>query len=122
MPGSPSASRTPRPTLDPLAGPVRVNHDGVVVTISLHGLLDGRAGEALIDSMRHELDRGPSRIAIDLLSVDGWTEEGAIALRQCKELATNVPGGLHYRTDAGAGSEALLVACADDDGEAAEFA
>lgn len=99
MPATPRASRAS----------VRVQPDGDAITISLHGALDGLAGDALLDSLRTELDRAPQRMTVDLLGVDSWTADGAAALRACEVLAT----GLQFRTGAGAGHEALLAAYGD---------
>jgi hypothetical protein len=110
------------PTRSPL-GPVRVRADAETVTISVHGHLDALAGDALIDSLRHELDRAPQKVAVDLLEIDAWTAEGAVALRRCELLADGLSTSVTFRTNAGAGHEALLAAYTDDgahDEEAAE--
>lgn len=88
--------------------------EGSTVTISLGGTLDGQGGAALLDTFRHELDRAPARIDVDLRELVGFTEEGLAALAACKHLAVGLPGGLHYRTEGGAGQQALLAAFAED--------
>jgi hypothetical protein len=104
----------PMPTRSPL-GPVRVRAEAEAVTISVHGPLDALAGDALLDSLRHELDRAPQKVAVDLLQVATWTPEGARALRRCEAMAGGLPSPLTFRTGAGAGHEALLAAYATDE-------
>ena len=58
------------PTADPLAGPVRVDRDGDLVTITLHGRLDAHAGVELLAALQGEIDGGPPRIDVDLLAVE----------------------------------------------------
>jgi hypothetical protein len=84
------------------------------VTISLGGCLDGVAGTALVDTVRAELDRGPSRVDVDLGPLLSFTDEGAAALAAVRDLASGLVDGLHYRTEGGAGGEALLSAFARD--------
>ena len=92
-----------------------------VVTITLQGRLDANAGVELLASLQAHLDAGAGRVDIDLLGIDDWSPEGARALRRCRTLAGNLPGGLHYRTGPGAGHDALLEAFAlEDDDEASE--
>lgn len=88
------------------------------VTIALGGRLDANAGVELLAALQAHLDGGATRIDIDLLGLDDWSPEGARALRRCRRLAQNLPGGLHYRTGAGAGHDALLEAFADDGDDA----
>ena len=102
------------PTADPLAGPVRVARDPDLITISLHGRLDANTGVELLAALQGELDSSPPRVDLDLLGVDAWTPEGARSLRRAHSLAQGLPAGLHYRTAAGAGHEALLAAYEDD--------
>jgi hypothetical protein len=103
------------PTIEGLAGQVRVSRDGGVVTISLHGRLDANAGVELLAALQEELEGGADRIDVDLLAVQDWAPEGARALRRCRRLAHSLTDGLHYRTAAGASHEALLDAYADDE-------
>jgi hypothetical protein len=103
------------PTADPLAGQVRVARDGALITISLHGKLDAHAGVELLAALQAEIDGAPPRIDLDLLGIDHWTPEGARSLRRARSLAQGLPDGLHYRTGAGAGHEALLAAYDDED-------
>jgi hypothetical protein len=108
------------PTADPLAGQVRVARDGALVTISLHGKLDAHAGVELLVTLQAEIDGGPARVDVDLLGIDHWTPEGARSLRRVRSLAQGLSDGLHYRTGAGAGHEALLAAFEDDGEDEAE--
>jgi hypothetical protein len=84
--------------------------EGTTVTVLLQGRLDDLGGKALVDTLRTELDRGPQRIHIDMRGLDAFTPGGAASLLQCRDLATGLPDGLHYRTDPGPGQEALLAA------------
>jgi hypothetical protein len=97
----------------PTSGQVRALSDGLIVTITLTGELDEVAGSALLDTVRHELDRAPTRIDIDLSALISFTDDGALALSECRELGAGLPGGLHYRTEGGAGQGALLAAFTD---------
>jgi len=85
---------------------------GTTVTIRVGGVLDAVAGPALVDTLRAELDRGPHRVDIDLGGLEGFTDAGLDALASCRPLGTGLPGGLHYRTEGGAGQDALLAAFA----------
>ena len=55
----------------------------------------------------------PSRIDVDLRSLDSFTDAGARALVGCRDLASHLPEGLHYRTGRGPGRDALLAAYTD---------
>jgi hypothetical protein len=114
------------PTADPGVAPDvanKVEHrvEGTA-TITLGGRLDANAGVELLAGLQAHLDGGASRVDIDLLGLDGWTPEGARALRRCRRLAQNLPGGLHYRTGPGAGHDALLEAFAVPDDDADDLA
>ncbi|MGI8661631.1 MAG: hypothetical protein ACR2LQ_00270 [Acidimicrobiales bacterium] len=85
---------------------------GETVTIRVASLLDSVAGPALVDTLRAELDRAPCRVDIDLGGLHDYTEEGLDALASCRTLGTGLTGGLHYRTEGGAGQDALLAAFA----------
>src|SRR4051794_28645533 len=84
------------------------------VTIVLDGHLDAGAGAKLVDAVVTVLHEGPSRIDIDLSVLTSFTNEGAAALSSCRDLCTQVPDGLHYRTEGGAGQLALLNAFASE--------
>ena len=105
------------PTADTEVAPDLANRVEGTVTITLGGRLDANAGVELLAALQAHLDAGATRIDIDLLGLDGWSPEGARALRRCRRLAQNHPGGLHYRTGPGAGHEALLEAYDDADGD-----
>ena len=92
------------------AGPVRVDADGPVVAISVHGPLDDATGLALVDVTRAALENSPERIDIDLRAVLSHTDSGAAALVACRDLGASLPDGLHYRTATGPGGDALLAA------------
>ena len=91
---------------------VEAENEGATVTIRLAGHLDAVAGAALLDTLRTELDRGPHRVDIDLSSLQDFTPEGLEALASCGDIATGLPGGLHYRTEGGPGQAAVLAAFA----------
>ncbi len=76
----------------------------------MHGELDGDAGESLLAETRTALVDSPMRIDIDLRAVASHTDEGASALVACRSLCADLPEGLHFRTDAGPGGDALLAA------------
>jgi hypothetical protein len=103
-----------RPSTRPTTGRVKVDGDGATVTISLSGRLDRATGKALLDTVRTELDRGPARIDVDLAALVGFSDEGAAALAAVRELGSGLVDGLHYRTEGGAGGEAVLAAFARD--------
>ena len=80
------------------------------VTIALEGHLDADTGDALLDTVRSELVQGPARIDIDLSVLASFAADGAIALSRCRDICAQLPDGLHYRTEGGAGQLALLSA------------
>jgi hypothetical protein len=112
----------PVSAIDPPVERPRVVRTGELVTITVSSKLDANAGVELLAVLQGELERGPARVDIDLLAVQGWTPEGARALRRARRLARGLIDGLHYRTSTGAGHEALLDAYTDDDidGDTAE--
>lgn len=108
------------PTADPGVAPDVANRVEATATITLGGRLDANAGVELLAALQAHLDGGATRIDIDLLGLDDWSPEGARALRRCRRLAQNLPGGLHYRTGPGAGHDALLEAFAESDDDAGD--
>jgi hypothetical protein len=96
-----------------------IERDGTVVTITVRGKLDAHAGVELLAALQAEIEAGPGRVDVDLLAVDGWTPEGARALRRARRLGRVLDDGLHFRCAAGAGHDALLVAFDDTDPDAA---
>jgi hypothetical protein len=91
-------------------GSVRAITEAGNVTISLAGHLDADTGDALLDTVRNELVRAPARIDIDLSVLESFAEDGAVALSRCRDICSQLPNGLHYRTEGGAGQLALLSA------------
>src|SRR5438874_586718 len=91
-------------------GEVRVSADQGNVTIALEGHLDTDTGEILLDAIRRELEDAPARIDIDLSVLESFAGDGAVALSRCRDLCVDLPDGLHYRTEGGAGQLALLSA------------
>ena len=94
----------------PSGGDVRARTERGNVTIALRGHLDSDTGDALVDMVRTELDRSPARIDIDLSVLVSFAADGAIALSRCRDICAQLPEGLHYRTEGGAGQLALLSA------------
>ena len=90
---------------------VHADETGVVLTIQ--GCLDQTVGEALVQATATVVGEGATRVEIDLCSLTGFTEDGACALRACRELSAGLTDGLHYRTGQGPGRDALLAAYAD---------
>jgi hypothetical protein len=80
------------------------------VTIAIEGHLDSGAGEKLVDAVVRALADEPTRIDIDLSVLSSFTSDGALALARCRDLCSQVPDGLHYRTEGGAGQLAVLSA------------
>jgi hypothetical protein len=95
--------------------PIDVSTEGRTVVLSVVRCLDEDAGGALLDAASAALDSGPSRIDVDLRSLESFTEAGARALVGCRDLGARLPEGLHYRTGRGPGRDALLAAYTDDD-------
>jgi hypothetical protein len=90
--------------------PVTVRTAGTTVVLSLVDHLDQDAGEALVAAANAALHAQPERIDIDLRDLRSWTPAGVRALVTCRQVCTDLLGGLHYRTGRGAGREALLAA------------
>ena len=91
-------------------GNVRASAEHGNVMIALEGHLDSDTGDALLDTVRTELDHGPARIDIDLSVLVSFAADGAAALSRCRDICAQLPEGLHYRTEGGAGQLALLSA------------
>jgi len=91
-------------------GSVRASAEDGNVTIALEGHLDAGTGDVLLDTVRGELAHEPARIDIDLSVLASFAEDGAIALSRCRDICAQLPDGLHYRTEGGAGQLALLSA------------
>ncbi len=101
--------------VEPAAGTVQTTRSGspptaTVVTLTIRGRLDGATGRNLADATRAALEPTPERLDIDLREVNGFTPMGANALLQCRDLGAALVDGVHYRTDGGAGGDALLIA------------
>jgi anti-anti-sigma regulatory factor len=92
---------------------VQTRNEGEGVVLTIQGCLDQGTAEALVAAASHAVEGGPARLEIDLCSLTGFTDEGAGALAACRELCTDVPEGLHYKTGQGPGRAALLAAYAD---------
>lgn len=99
----------------------RVSRTGDTVTVD--GALDAAAGSALVALVSEAVAVGAPRLEIDLCAVDAFDEDGAAALLTCRNVSSELEGGLHYKTcGGGAGQDALLHAYADPhtaDGSAA---
>jgi anti-anti-sigma regulatory factor len=92
---------------------IDVTSDGTAVVIAVGGRLDQSTGDALIDAATAAVATRPSHLDIDLRGLESFTGEGAKALVTCRTLASELPGGLYYRTSRGPGREALLSAYRD---------
>lgn len=90
--------------------PVTVRSVGGAVVLELAELLDGAAGDALLEAASAATRAGSERLDIDLRALQSWTQEGAAALVRCREICAELPAGLHYRTGRGPGRSALLAA------------
>jgi hypothetical protein len=95
---------------EPETAAINVTSDGSAVVIAVEGGLDQSTGEALIDAATAAVATGPSHLDIDLRGLESFTDEGARALVTCRTLGSELPGGLHYRTNRGPGRDALLSA------------
>ena len=93
-----------------MASSVRTTIDDGNVTIALEGHLDAGTGDTLLRTLEIELAQQPSRVDIDLSVLESFASEGAAALSRCRDLCRQLPDGLHYRTEGGAGQLALLSA------------
>ena len=89
---------------------VRATTEHGNVTIALEGHLDAGTGDALLKTLESELTREPTRVDIDLSVLESFASDGAVALSRCRDLCRELPDGLHYRTEGGAGQLALLTA------------
>ena len=105
----------------PLPSTSRVSRSGDTVTVD--GALDGDAGSALVALVTEAVAVGAPRLEIDLCAVVAFDDDGAAALLTCRNVSSELEGGLLYKTcGGGAGQEALLRAYADPhatDGSAA---
>ena len=89
---------------------VRATAEHGNVTIALEGHLDASAGTALLEALESQLAHEPARVDIDLSVLESFASDGAVALSRCRDLCRELPDGLHYRTEGGAGQLALLTA------------
>jgi len=92
------------------AGTVRCQNKRGQVYVALEGMLDQATALALVDAVVRAVSKQPKRIVIDLRLVTSFADDGAKALARCRELCSQLPGGLHFRTDDGPGQLALLGA------------
>ncbi|HYD10482.1 MAG TPA: STAS domain-containing protein [Acidimicrobiales bacterium] len=90
-----------------------VDGDGVVLAVE--GTLDDALGTVLLAAVSDAVASGTGRLDIDLSSIQSFDDAGTAALLACRDAASGVGGGLHYRTcGGGAGQEALLAAFAGE--------
>jgi len=94
------------------------DHEGTTVTIRVGPSLDAGTAAELMGILRAELDRRPDRIDVDLGALDDFNDAGLRAIAACQALGADLPGGLHFRTEGGAGQDALLAAFTGDPGSA----
>ena len=91
----------PEPPLDP-----------ATLVLEVRGKLDRTAGRTLLAAVRAAVERHPSRLEIDLQSLEAFTPEGLEALSECSTYRARFPGGLHVRTMGDVAREAFLTAFA----------
>ncbi|MGE3620344.1 MAG: hypothetical protein AB7L84_07775 [Acidimicrobiia bacterium] len=103
----PASASPSSPTTAPS---VTIEADGDSVTLQIRDCLDAAAAAKLVAATREAVAGSAERISIDLRELRAWTEDGARALVECRELCAEVPAGLHYRTGRGPGRDALLAA------------
>jgi hypothetical protein len=96
---------------EPAPTAIHVTSDGAAVVIAVAGGLD--QSTALVDAATAAVATGPSHLDLDLRGLESFTDEGARALVTCRALGSDLPGGLHYRTNRGPGRDALLAAYRD---------
>jgi len=89
---------------------VRAKAEHGNVTIALEGHLDANTGDTLLRTLESQLAQEPVRVDIDLSVLESFASDGAVALSRCRDLCRELPDGLHYRTEGGAGQLALLTA------------
>jgi hypothetical protein len=104
------------PPADAERPPIDITTEGTTVVLAVVRCLDEKAGGALLEAASAALKSGPSRIEVDLRSLDSYTDAGAQALVGCRDLGVGLPEGLHYRTGRGPGRDALLAAYTDVNG------
>ena len=90
--------------------PIRIRTNGAGVVLELTNLLDAHAGAALVTATNLAVEMSPDRVDIDLRCLQSWTQDGASSLVRCREICSDLPDGLHYRTGRGPGRAALLAA------------
>lgn len=95
--------------------PVRVTTEGTTVVLNVGPSLDAVAGAALVDATAAAVLSGAARVDIDLTGLGAFTEGGAASLVTCRDIASTLAEGLHYRTGRGPGRMALLAAYRADD-------
>jgi len=98
------------PPLDAARSPIAVTSDGRTVVLAVVRCLDETAGGALLDAASTAIHAHTERIDVDLRSLESYTDAGARALVICRDLCSNLPEGLHYRTGRGPGRDALMAA------------
>jgi len=91
-------------------GTIRCLDDAGRVTLSIEGDLDHGTATALIESVADAVTALPNRIDVDLRQLTSYAEPGAEALGRCRDLCSELPFGLHFRTEGGPGQNALLDA------------
>jgi hypothetical protein len=92
------------------AGAVRWRDEDGKIAMTLEGSLDEATGAALLDSVAKAVAGSPERVDIDVRQITAFEAPGAEALARCRDMCAQVPAGLHYRTEGGAGQLALLAA------------
>ncbi len=91
---------------------VAVSFEEQVVVLTIQGGLDHDTGRMIIAAAAAVSDEEVHRLDIDLRGVTHFTEEGIMALAQCRVTSRPLKEGLHFRTSQGPGREALIAAFA----------
>jgi hypothetical protein len=90
--------------------PIRVMTSGTTVVLAVCRCLDAGAGQALTAAASAAVEAGAQRIDVDLQELAAFTADGTASLVACRDIASAIPEGLHYRTGRGPGRDALLAA------------
>ena len=83
-----------------------------VLDLTVAGVLDERAGSALLFAVADAADAGWRRIEVDLRDVTAHTEQGAAAISRLCRTGSRLPRGIGFSVASGPSREALLASLA----------
>lgn len=86
---------------------------GPVLDLTIAGLLDERAGRALLQAVDRAAAEGWHRVEVDLREVVGHTAEGVAAVATLCRRGSHLPAGIGFSVASGPSRAALLAALAD---------